>query len=281
MRISHPDRPLLADPPLTKGDVARYYAGVAELILPHLAGRPLTLLRCPKRPGEACFVQRHPARGMPASVRPVPAPGKNRPYLTVDDAQGLLALVQFGVIELHPGGARADRPDRPDRLVLDLDPGEGVPWPQVTAAAHELRERLAALGLASFCKTTGGKGLHVVLPIERRHSWEEAKAFARELAEATAAAGPERYTTASAKAERAGRIFLDYLRNDPEASAVAPYSLRARPGAPVAMPVAWEDVTPALEPKAFTIETALARARGRPDPWAALPRCRQRLPRAS
>jgi bifunctional non-homologous end joining protein LigD len=161
-----------------------------------------------------------------------------------------------------------------------MDATPEVAWSAVVAGALELKDRLAELGLEAFCKTTGGKGLHVVLPIERRHDWPTAKAFTRSLAEAMAADSPDRYTVTLAKAACTGRIFLDHLRNDEDATAVAPYSPRVRPGAPVAMPVAWDEVTPKLDPAAFTVATALQRARGRSDPWAGLARCRQRLPTA-
>jgi bifunctional non-homologous end joining protein LigD len=218
--------------------------------------------------------------GMPKSVRSIPSgeDGRKLPFFAVDDPEGLLALVQFGAVELHPNGARADRPDRPDRLVFDLDPGEGVSWAGVIAAAHEVKERLAALGLVSFPRTTGGKGLHLVVPLERRHGWPEAKAFAGGLARAMQADSPDRYTAVLSKAARAGRILVDYLRNDRTATAVASYSLRGRVGAPVAMPLAWTEVTPHLDPRTFTALTVPDLARKRADPWADLTRARQRLP---
>jgi bifunctional non-homologous end joining protein LigD len=279
VRISSADRQVLDRPSLTKGDVARYYDAMADWILPQVAGRPLSVIRCPERLGEGCFYQRHPATGMPPSVRTVQAAGRDgkEPYLAIDDAAGLLALVQFGAIELHPSGARADRPDRPDRLVLDLDPDQGLPFAQVVAAAHELRERLQALGLTSFPRTTGGKGLHLVVPLERRHGWSEAKAFAGGIARSIAADSPHRYTASLAKAARRGRIFIDYLRNDRTATAVASYSLRSRAHAPVAMPLSWDEITPTLDPLRFTILTVPEIVANRADPWATIGQCRQRL----
>ncbi|MFL5333129.1 MAG: DNA ligase D, partial [Geminicoccaceae bacterium] len=279
VRISSAERQVLDRPRLTKGDVARCYAALADWILPYVAGRPLSVIRCPEQLGEGCFYQRHLAAGMPPSVRQVAGAGRDgkEPYLAIDDAEGLLALVQFGAIEFHPSGARADRPDRPDRLVFDLDPAEELPFAQVVAAAHELRQRLQRLGLSSFPRTTGGKGLHLIVPIERRHGWAEAKAFAGSLARAMQADSPDRYTASLAKAARKGRIFVDYLRNDRTATAVASYSLRGRAHAPVAMPLSWDAITPKLEPLDYTLLTVPDMVAHRPDPWAMLTRCRQRL----
>ncbi len=280
VRLSHPERIVLAEPPTTKGEVWAYYHAMAERVLAGIANRPLSVLRCPSGAAGTCFFQRHLMRGMPKSVRPVAAPGKAEAeaYFAIDDREGLLALVQFGAIELHPWGVRIDRLDRPDRLVFDLDPAEGLAWPQVVAAAGELRERLTALGLESFARTTGGKGLHLVVPIERRHGWPAAKRFAASLARSMAADSPQRYTAKLAKVARRGRIFIDYLRNEDGATAVASYSLRARTGATVAMPVAWDEVDAALDPLAFTIATVPALEAARPDPWAGIDEVRQRLP---
>ncbi|HEX8665675.1 MAG TPA: non-homologous end-joining DNA ligase, partial [Beijerinckiaceae bacterium] len=199
--------------------------------------------------------------------------------LYIRDVKGLVALVQMGVLEIHPWNARADRPERPDRVIFDLDPGEGLSFQDVVAGAHEVRAKLSQIGLVSFAKTTGGKGLHVVVPIERRHEWPDVKRFARSLAEAIAADAPTRYLTRISIAERRGRIFIDYLRNDPTSTAVAPYSTRSRVNAPVATPVTWDEVTPALDPARFTIRTVPERLRGlNADPWADIDRTRQRLP---
>jgi bifunctional non-homologous end joining protein LigD len=282
VRLTHPDRVVLADPPRSKADLWRYYAAVADRLLEELAGRPLSVVRCPSGAEGACFYQRHRTEGMPPAIRPAPISGgkARKDYFAIEDAEGLLALVQFGAVELHPWGARADRPDRPDRLVFDLDPAEGLPWSRVVDAAHELRERLRALRLESFARTTGGKGLHLVVPIERRHGWPAAKAFAAGLARAMAKDSPARYTANLAKAGRRGWVFVDYLRNEHGATAVASYSVRARPGAPVATPVGWEQVTAGLDPRRFTIDWVPELARARADPWAGMRVLRQRLPRA-
>lgn len=181
-------------------------------------------------------------------------------------------------MELHPWGVRTDRLDRPDRLVFDLDPAPELAWPEVVAAAHELRERLSAQGLTSFPRTTGGKGLHLVVPIERRHGWAAAKRFAAGLARQLAADHPDRYTARAPKAARRNRIFIDYLRNERSATAVASYSLRARPGATVAMPLAWAEVADGLDPRRFTLSTVPRMVRERGDPWAGFHELRQRLP---
>jgi bifunctional non-homologous end joining protein LigD len=199
--------------------------------------------------------------------------------LTVTDIQGVVALVQSGVLEMHVWGATLADLEQPDRLIFDFDPGEGVEWPRVIEGAVAVRERLKAMGLTSFVKTTGGKGLHVVVPIKPQAPWKDALAFTREIAEAMAADEPDRYTTTSVKQEREGRIFIDYLRNNREASAVAPYSTRSRPGAPVATPIAWEELSPALKPNGFTVENLGKRlASLKRDPWAEMSKVDQVLP---
>jgi bifunctional non-homologous end joining protein LigD len=280
VRLSHPERVVLAEPPTTKADVWRYYAAVADHVLPGIVGRPLSVVRCPSGAEGGCFFQRHLMPGMPKVVRPVLAKGSEgeEEYFAVDDLEGLMALVQFGVIELHPWGARADRLDRPDRLVFDLDPAEGLGWDRVVAAGRELRDRLRAVGLESFARTTGGKGLHLVVPIDRRHGWPAAKRFAGAIARAMATDSPDRYTAKLTKAARTGRIFIDYLRNEHSASAVASYSLRARRGATVAMPLAWAEVGEDLRPDEFTMLTVRSKLKGRADPWAELSQLHQRLP---
>jgi bifunctional non-homologous end joining protein LigD len=198
-----------------------------------------------------------------------------------NDVGGLVALVQMGVLEIHPWGARRDRLDRPDLLTFDLDPDAGLPWGRVAEAAHVLRGLLDHLGLASFVKTSGGKGLHVVVPIERRSGWDEAKAFSRQVAETLAEAAPNRFLAQASKAKRKGKVFVDWLRNARGATSVAAYSTRARPGAPVSMPIAWEEVDGA-DPAGWTVETAPAAiaARGE-DPWAAMAGLRQSITAAA
>jgi len=279
VRLTHPDKVLYPEQGITKQDLADYYLAAADRMLPHVTKRPLTLVRCPAGSERKCFYQRHAGSGVPDELGQVPIAGFAEPYLYIKDTAGLIALVQMGVLEIHPWGARIDRPDRPDRIVFDLDPGEGLDFAAVVAAALDVRERLEGLGLAAFAKTTGGKGMHVVVPIARRHTWQAVKAFAKATAEAMAAGAPARFLTRIAKAERKGRIFIDYLRNDPTSTAVAPYSTRARAGAPVAVPLAWHEVTPKLDPAAFTLASVPRRIARLPDPWAEIDRHAAALPR--
>jgi bifunctional non-homologous end joining protein LigD len=283
IRISHPDRVVYPEQGLTKAEVAAYYEAVAEHILPHLHDRPLSLVRCPEgRTG--CFYQKHVDRTFPAAVRRVEIEekdGEASTYAMANDAGGLVALVQMGVLEIHPWGARRDRLDRPDLLTFDLDPDAGLPWGRVAEAAHVLHDFLDHLGLESFVKTTGGKGLHVVVPLERRSGWDEAKAFSRQVAETLAEAAPDRFLAQASKAKRKGKVFVDWLRNARGATSVAAYSTRARPGAPVSMPIAWDEVDGA-DPAGWTVETAPAAIAGRgADPWAAMAGLRQSITAAA
>lgn len=280
VRLSNPDKILYPDQGITKGELADYYLAVADLMLPHVARRPVTLLRCPAGQETKCFYQRHAGSGVPDQLRTVAVPGFEEPYLYVEDVGGLIAMVQMGVLEVHPWGVTVDRPEQPDRIIFDLDPGEGLRFAEVVRAAHEVRERLDALGLSSFAKTTGGKGLHVVVPILPDRAWSEIKHFAKSLAEQMAADAPDHFLTRVSKAERSGRIFIDYLRNDPTSTVVGPYSTRARPGAPVALPIDWKDLGESLDPQEFTLATVPALlGRRKADPWAGMAKVRQHLPK--
>jgi DNA ligase D len=281
VRLTSPDKVLYPEQSITKRQLAEYYLAVAEAMLPHVARRPITLVRCPTGRQRKCFYQRHAGSGVPAELGEVDIPGfeESGAYLFIKDAPGLVALVQMGVLEVHPWGARVDKPDRPDRVIFDLDPGEGLGFADVAEAAHEVRAYLGDLGLASFAKTTGGKGVHVVVPVDRRYGYPQVKAFAKKVAESLAAKTPTRYLTRISKAERRGRIFIDYLRNDATSTAVAAYSTRSRAGAPVATPVTWDELIPALDPAAFNVNTVperLARIGG--DPWREMGKVRQGLP---
>jgi bifunctional non-homologous end joining protein LigD len=279
VRLSSPDKILYPEQGITKAELAEYYVAVGERMLPHVAFRPITMVRCPTGRGKKCFYQRHAGSGVLEQLSEVTIPGFEEPYLYISDLAGLVALVQMGTLEIHPWGVKIDRPDRADRIVFDLDPDEGLGFEDVIRAALEVRERLTALGLVSFVKTTGGKGLHVVVPVDATAEWREVKRFAKGLSAEMAAASPDKYLTKISKAERAGRIFIDYLRNDPTSTAVAPYSTRSRAGAPVAMPIRWDEVKPGLDPCDFTVKSVPnLLARRKADPWAEMLEVRQLLP---
>jgi bifunctional non-homologous end joining protein LigD len=283
VRITSPGRVLYAEQGITKRELAEYYVAVAEWILPQLDRRLLTLIRCPSGRAKQCFIQRRAGAGTPGPVRRVEVEeqGERVPFLTVDSLEGLLSLVQLGTLELHTWSARIDRLDRPDRMIFDLDPAPELPFTAVVEGAAEVRERLAALGLASFVKTTGGKGLHVVVPLARRSGWEEVREFARALAEEMERADPDRYVAEASKAQRAGKVYVDYLRKAYAASAVAAYSPRARPGAAVSTPLAWDELASALDPRDFTVRTVPDRLkRLTRDPWAGYTGVRQALTKA-
>ena len=273
--VTHPDRLLWPSAGVSKRDLADYCVAVADRLLPHVANRPLTLLRCPAGSEGKCFVQKHPWPGLSKAVRRI-RDGDDE-WLAVDDAAGLVALVQMGVLEFHPWGATVDDLEHPDRVVFDFDPApdrdEGVPWARVVEGAKAIRSLLDGMGLRSVVKSTGGKGLHVVVPIEPRAGWEAVKAFAHEVAERLAASAPERYTTNPLKEARRGRVFLDHLRNSRGATAVAAFSPRARAGAPIAVPLDWE----ALNDDPAAIQRVLSDP-PTDDPWPDLSRLRQRLP---
>lgn len=280
VRLTHPDRVLYAEQGITKADLAAYYAAVADWILPHVAGRPLSLVRCPEGERGACFYQKHFPAGPPKGLKGATIAEKNgsATYATVADLGGLVALVQLGVLEIHPWGSTVEHLETPDLLILDLDPDPELPWAAVSSAALEAKRLLEDLGLASFAKLTGGKGLHVVVPLLPHDDWDILKSVARAVAECLAARQPSLYTTGAAKEKRSGRIFIDYLRNARGQTAVAPYSPRARAGAPVATPVAWSEVAAGIRPDAFTVASLPKRlAQLEEDPWAAMERSRQHL----
>jgi bifunctional non-homologous end joining protein LigD len=268
VRLSSPDKVLWEEQGVTKSELADYYLAVADRILPHIARRPVTLVRCPTGADKKCFYQRHAGSGVLPQLKEVTIPGFDEPYLYIEDEAGLVAVVQMGTLELHPWGVTVERPDRPDRIIFDLDPAEGLGFDSVVAAALDVRDRLEGMGLRSFAKTTGGKGLHVVVPILPDSEWRDAKAFAKGLAERMSEERPDLYLARISKAEREGRIFIDYLRNDPTSTAVGPYSTRSRPGAPVSLPIEWNQVTPGLDPKAFNLRTVPDIMAKTPDPWA-------------
>ena len=279
VRLTHPDRILYPGTTLTKLDVARYYAAVKDWVLPHLTHRLLTLVRSPAV-GQKTFYQKHIGDEAPAALKRFEVKDGAEPeiYPYVEDLPGLIALVQMGVLEIHPWGSRIEKLETPDRVTMDLDPDEGLRWERVTEAAVDVREALAGIGLKSFAKTTGGKGLHVVIPLTPKLGWDEVKAFAKWVADSLVAQRPQDFTANMAKRARRGRIYIDYLRNGRGATAVGAYSPRARPGAPVSTPVSWEEVEQGVRPDEFTVETVPQRLAALPyDPWAEIGKTRQSI----
>jgi bifunctional non-homologous end joining protein LigD len=274
-KLTHPERELwpaeagLATP-ITKLEYANYLVAVAPWMIVHLHGIPCSLLRAPDGLAGETFFQRHAAASRQATkLNTVAVPGGHLPYLQIDDTAALVSCAQISALEFHPWNSAPHDPMRPGRLVFDLDPGPDVPFAATVAAAREVKARLEAVGLVPFCKTTGGKGLHVVVPLDGSEpaEWAQAKLFAQTLCAKIAAAAPDRYVTKMTKKLRAGKIYLDHLRNDVTATSVAPLSARARPGAPVSMPLPWSAVTRTLDPARFTVRTAAAEL-ARMTPWA-------------
>lgn len=273
--ITNPDRVVIPEIGATKLDVAKHYAAVAKRMLPHVGGRPLAVVRCPEGIAGQCFFQKHWPGKLPttlSSVKIQQGDGRKLPYVVVEDVAGLVTLAQWGVIEVHPWGSRADEPDLPDRIIFDVDPGPGVQWPAIVRAALDLRALLASIGLVPFLKTSGGKGLHVVVPIERRVTWEVASAFTRAVAERLSHEHPDRYLAKAAKAARKGRIFIDWLRNSRGATAVAPWSLRARSEGGISVPVSWHSIQRLKSGDQFQLGDAV-----RGDAWSGIDRSARRL----
>ncbi len=278
--LSHPDKVLYSDDGITKLDLARYYKKVAPWMLPQIKDRLLSLVRCPGGSGQKCFFQKHPGEGASEYLRrtPVAEKEKSEDYLSVSDLSGLIALVQMGVLEIHVWGSTVPQFEKPDRLIFDLDPDPSVDWPHVVVAAKEVRLLLKELGLVSFLKTTGGKGLHIVVPIQRRTSWEDVKTFCRAVADLLVAAAPGRYIAKMSKAARKNKIFVDYLRNDQGSTAIAPYSTRNRPGATVSVPISWKELTDDLTSDYFNIKNVPSRlAKLKKDPWAGIDQTKQTI----
>ena len=270
VRLTHPDRLYWPEAGVTKQGLAEYYSEVWPHIAAFIVNRPLALLRCPDGIGGQCFFQKHAWRGQSAEILKAcdPKSKSAQPIIAIDGLPGLLGLVQGAVLEIHPWGSQLSDLERPDFVNMDLDPGPGVEWPQVIEAAQEVRQRLRDAGFESFVKTSGGKGLHVVAPLEPRAQWDEVKAFAKSVADAMASDSPDRYVATVTKSKRKGRTLVDYLRNGRGATAVAPYSTRARPGAAVSMPIDWRELSPAIRADYFTVENALTRLAGlTADPW--------------
>jgi bifunctional non-homologous end joining protein LigD len=288
--ISHSDRIVFPAIGATKLDLARYYARIADWAVPHLVDRPLTLVRCPEGargngPREAgCFFMKHSKIWAPAPVRRVRIREKTKvgEYLVADSIEALVGLVQMGVLEVHTWNSRCARIEQPDRIVIDIDPGQDVQWPAVVGAARLVREVLYALDLDSFVKTTGGRGLHVVVPLVPKADWTECLEFARAVAETLVRRDPAQFTTRFAKAGREGMILVDYLRNNRTNTSIAAFSTRARPNAPVSVPLTWSELSASKVPDRFTLQTVPGRlARLRTDPWKGYGSIRQKMPRGA
>ena len=285
LAITHPDKVLDAESGMTKQQLAEYYEAVAEKMLPHIADRPLSIVRCPDGNSKPCFFQKHVGFGLPAGIKTVSirnrkSHDKKEDYLTVDSSEGLVGLAQMGVLEIHTWGSHNESLEHPDRVVFDLDPDAAIQWKTLAETAREFKRKLAKLGLVSFVKSTGGKGLHVVVPIRPDHEWPAIKQFAHGFALELERVNPELYVTKMTKATRKNRIYLDYLRNDREATSVAPYSPRARSGVPVAMPLRWSELSAAKSPSFHVLDFAKWKSRLRHDPWDEMPKIKQRIPSA-
>jgi len=255
VRITHPSRVVDPSTGATKLDLARYYERVAGTLLLDMGDRPVVVVRCPDGIAGERFFQRHPQQTLKGRISSVQDPGNKEELLVVHGVRDLITLVQFGAIEIHPWQTRIDRLDKADRFILDLDPGPDVPFAAVTQAARLVRERLADLGLKSIVKTTGGKGLHVIVPLRPAARWPVAKSFAKAIADGLARDEPRIFIAKASKAARKGRIYVDYLRNDRGSTAIGAYCVRARQGLPVAMPLDWSQVTERLRPADYTMAT--------------------------
>jgi bifunctional non-homologous end joining protein LigD len=281
VRLTHPEKILDAETGLTKRELAEYYWAVAARMLPHVEGRPLSLVRCPEGSGKPCFYQKHVSHMLPPGIEGIDVPNKKtgvmEPYITLDTPEALAGLAQMGVLEVHPWGSRNDNLEHPDRLIFDLDPDESLPWSAVTEAADEMRTRLRKAGLTTFLKTTGGKGLHIVAPIEPEHSWTDLKTLAHNFVLVMERNNPTLYLTKMTKSARKDKIYLDYLRNERGATAVAPYSPRARPGTTVSLPLPWKDLDLPQRP-AFHVKNFYEwKSRLSSDPWKTMLTLRQKV----
>ena len=279
VRVTHPDRVLFAAQKVTKRAIIDYYVRVADRMLPYIVDRPISLVRCPRGSGKDCFFQKHASNGFPEEFHKVSIRDKSgsEDYLYIKDVRGLVAAVQMGVLELHLWGSHIDDVEKPDRLVFDFDPDEGLEFAKVRDAAHDIRDRLKLLGLESFPMVTGGKGIHVVVPLKAGHSWDAHKDFAEAISRVTADDDPEHYVATMSKAKRKGKIFIDYLRNQRGATAIAPYSTRSRPGAHVAHPVSWQALSRLQSAHPADVGHAKKLMVGR-DPWAGYFKLKQKLP---
>ncbi|HEX2139421.1 MAG TPA: DNA ligase D, partial [Woeseiaceae bacterium] len=279
VRLTNADRILYREQGVTKADLVRYYDTIAKRMLPLMERHPLSLVRCPKGTGEKCFFQKHASDGFPEALKEVPireSSGGKEDYLYVDGVAGLIAGVQMGTLEFHIWGSRIDKLEKPDRVVFDLDPDEELDFEVVKLASMVVRDRLEKLGLETLPLVTGGKGIHVVAPLRRSADWARIKSFTKGVAVTMAEEHPDVFTATMSKSRRHGKIFLDWLRNERGSTAIAPYSTRAKKGAPVAMPVSWKELRELEAANSFGIDEAVSRL-ARPDPWAAYDDIRQSI----
>jgi bifunctional non-homologous end joining protein LigD len=283
VKLSNPDKLLYPEAAISKRDLALFYEGIADRILPHLVNRPLTLVRCPNGWNKQCFFQKHPDAKVDAVIERVKVKESagTTLYMMANSTPALVAMVQMGALELHPFGSSAPKLDNPDRLVFDFDPDEGISWAKLVEAVQLLRTLLEELGLKTYIKTTGGKGLHVVVPIKPTLTWDEVKQFTKSVADVMVKSFPDRYISTMSKAKRSGKIFIDYLRNGEGATAIAAYSLRARENAPVATPIAWEELATDVRRDHFNVKNLPQRlAKMKKDPWADFFEVRQSITKA-
>jgi bifunctional non-homologous end joining protein LigD len=280
VRLTHPEKVLDVESSLTKQQLADYYWAVAPLMLTHVAGRPLSLVRCPDGSGQPCFYQKHVNHMLPPGIDAVDVPdktGKSEPYITLSKAEALAGLAQIGVLEVHPWGSRNDDLEHPDRIIIDLDPDASISWKTLAESAADVREQLKRLGLEGFLKSTGGKGLHIVVPVEPKYDWAVVKQFAHAFAQQMEKRQPMLYLTKMSKAARKDRIYIDYLRNERGATAVAAYSPRARVGVSVSVPLQWSELKLEERPVFHVADFDMWKSRLRRDPWKLLESTRQEV----
>jgi bifunctional non-homologous end joining protein LigD len=277
--ISNPDKILYPEAKITKRELAQYYADIGEWMVPHLEDRPLTLVRCPNGWNAKCFYQKHVKEALGEFLEPIEVPeaGGTATYMMANNVGAIVSLLQMGVLEIHPWGSRRPHLERPDRIVMDFDPDETLPWSELADAATVLRKLLDTVGLRGFPKTTGGKGLHVVLPIAPEHDWETIKSFTQAIADLMVMTFPDRFTSKLMKSRRTGKIFVDYLRNAEGATAIAAYSIRAKKNASVSMPIGWDDLRQDVRFDYFNVRNVPAKLRKRKDPWADFSGLAQRI----
>jgi bifunctional non-homologous end joining protein LigD len=279
--LTHPEKVMFPEAKITKLEMAKFYHAISQWVLPYIINRPLSLVRCPDGREGKCFFQKHlnTHENTDAVLFEAKPNNKDEKFMYIKNIKGLLKLVQMGVLEIHPWGARVDKPEKPDFIIFDLDPAPDVPWKKVIEAAFRVKEELEKIGLKSFVKTTGGKGLHVTLPFQRRYSWEQVNHFSKIFAEFMAGKYPKEYISVMSKRKRGGKIFIDYLRNHQGATAIAPYSIRARENAPIATPLHWDELTIKIKSTQFTLKTLPKRlTQLENDPWEDFFKIKQKLP---